>query len=162
MLKKSASIVLASLRGSTRVVRKSETLEGFFRSPRSIVRANGPTKCGPYLLASSLTAALLDGLFEHPEAIVASVPYYEIPVVFYVKPRFSAACYSAAGLFLFTGLGMWAQRLQGLFLIGSPETETPISVSLTEHWVACTLRYVVQARSRRTVKHRLQVKALKA
>ncbi|MEO5863415.1 MAG: hypothetical protein ABIQ79_00035 [Nitrospiraceae bacterium] len=54
------------------------------------------------------------------------------------------------------------QRLPGLSLIGSPETQTQIYVSLTEHWVACTLRYVVHARSRRTVKHRLQVKALKA
>jgi hypothetical protein len=59
MLKKSASGVLASLRGS-------EVLEGIFRSPRSILRANGHTKCGWYLLASSLAAALLDGLFEHP------------------------------------------------------------------------------------------------
>lgn len=54
------------------------------------------------------------------------------------------------------------QRLPGLSLIGSPETQTQVYVSLTEHWVACTLRYVVQARSRRTVKHRLQVEALKA
>ena len=46
-------IVFASLRGSTRVVRKSEALEGLFRSPRSMTKANGPTKCGPYLLASS-------------------------------------------------------------------------------------------------------------
>ena len=74
MLKKSASIVLASLKGSTRVSRKSEALEGLFRSPRSIARANGPTKCGPYLLASSLAVALLDGLFEHPGAIVPSTP----------------------------------------------------------------------------------------
>jgi hypothetical protein len=66
MLKKPASFVLASLRGSMRVSRKSEALEGLFRSPGSIARANGPTKCGPYLLASSLAAALLDGLFEHP------------------------------------------------------------------------------------------------
>ena len=42
------------------------TLEGLFRSPRFIARANGYTKCGPYLLASSLVAALLSGLFEHP------------------------------------------------------------------------------------------------
>src|SRR5207237_2315281 len=28
--------------------------------------ANGSTKCGGYLLGSSLAAALLDGLFEHP------------------------------------------------------------------------------------------------
>jgi hypothetical protein len=54
------------------------------------------------------------------------------------------------------------QRLPDLSLIGSPETQTQIYVSLTEHWVACTLRYMVQARSRRPVKHRLQVKALKA
>ena len=47
MLKKSASGVLASLRGST------------YRSVR---------------LASSLAAALLDGRFEHPEAIVTSAP----------------------------------------------------------------------------------------
>jgi hypothetical protein len=33
-------------------------------------RANGYTKCGPYLLASSLAAALLDGLFEHPGTIL--------------------------------------------------------------------------------------------
>jgi hypothetical protein len=45
MLKKSASGVLASLRGST------------YRSVR---------------LASSLATALLDGLFEHPEVIRAS------------------------------------------------------------------------------------------
>jgi hypothetical protein len=61
MLKKSASGVLASLRGS-------EELEGIFRSPRVIIWANGYTKCGWYLLASSLAAALLDGLFEHPAA----------------------------------------------------------------------------------------------
>ena len=90
MLKKSASGVLASLRGSTRVSWKSEALEGLFRSPRSSERANGPTTCGPYLLASSLAAALpaerrvlarrgwvgeKSGLFEHPEAIVTSTPW---------------------------------------------------------------------------------------
>jgi hypothetical protein len=51
MLKMSASFVLASLRGS-------EVLEDIFRSPRSILRANGHTQCGWYLLASSLAAAL--------------------------------------------------------------------------------------------------------
>ena len=74
MLKKSATGVLASLRDSTRVFRKSEALEGLFRSPRHIAGANGPTKCGPYLLAPSLAAALMDGLFEHPETLVTSVP----------------------------------------------------------------------------------------
>ena len=47
MLKKSASGVLASLRGST------------YRSVR---------------LASSLAAALLDGLFEHPEVVGIMAP----------------------------------------------------------------------------------------
>jgi len=47
MLKKSASFVLASLRGST------------YRSVR---------------LASSLAAALLDGLFEHPARVLFSSP----------------------------------------------------------------------------------------
>jgi hypothetical protein len=84
MLKKPASIVLASLRDSTRVFRKSEALEGLIRSPRSRIRANGPTKCGPYLLASSLAAALLDSLFEHPEAVLASAPSSKIPTVFCV------------------------------------------------------------------------------
>ena len=60
MLKKSASGVLASLRGSTlkRVFRRPEALEGIFHSPRSTLRANGLTKCGTYLLAFSLAAAL--------------------------------------------------------------------------------------------------------
>jgi len=54
------------------------------------------------------------------------------------------------------------QRLPGLSLIGSPETQTQVYVSFTEYWVTSTLRYVVLARSRRTVKHHLQVKTLKA
>ena len=67
MLRKSASGVLASLRGVG-------VLEGVIRSPRSILRANGYTKCGPYLLASSLAAALLDGHFEHPATMLISAP----------------------------------------------------------------------------------------
>jgi hypothetical protein len=60
--------VLASLSGSTlkSTPRTLGTLKGFFRSPRSIGGANGSTKCGPYILAASLAAALLNGLFEHP------------------------------------------------------------------------------------------------
>ena len=61
--------------------------KGFFRSPRIMGRANGLTKCGRYLLASSLTAALFgtrrvsarqgwvgekSGLFEHPEPVLTS------------------------------------------------------------------------------------------
>lgn len=54
------------------------------------------------------------------------------------------------------------RQLPGMSLVGSPETQAEVYVSLTEHWVACTLRYVVHARSRRTVKHRLQSQVLKA
>jgi len=54
------------------------------------------------------------------------------------------------------------QRLPGMSLIGLPETQAQVYISLTEHWVACTLRYAVHARSRRPVKHRLQMQALKA
>ncbi len=82
MLKKSASIVLASLRGS-------EALVGIFRSPRFILWANGHTKCGWYLLASLLAAVLpakwrvsarrgwageKPGHFEHPAGMLKSVP----------------------------------------------------------------------------------------
>jgi hypothetical protein len=74
MLKTPASGVLASFRNL-------EALEGLFRSPRSILRANGYTKCGGYLLASSLAAALLDGLFEHPEAMLTSTPFCKVPRV---------------------------------------------------------------------------------
>ena len=55
MLKKSASGLLASLRGST------------YRSVR---------------LASSLAAALLDSLFEHPEAIAPSTPIWKVPTTY--------------------------------------------------------------------------------
>ncbi len=85
MLKPSASGVLASLSGL-------EVLEDILRSPRSILRANGHTKCGWYLLASSLAAALLDGIFEHPETIETSAPYGRFMRSFVHTPSFSAAC----------------------------------------------------------------------
>ena len=85
MLKKFASGVLASFRDS-------EELEDILRSPRSILGANGHTKCGWYLLASSLAAALLDGLFEHPAAILKSVPYGIFQWWFMNKPSFPTAC----------------------------------------------------------------------
>ncbi len=53
------------------------------------------------------------------------------------------------------------QQLPGMSLIESPETQAQVYVSLTEHLVAYTLRYVVHARSRRSVKHQLQIQALK-
>jgi hypothetical protein len=65
MLKKSASGVLVSLRGST------------YRSVR---------------LASSLTAALLDDLFEHPEPVLDSAPYGRFQPHVVDKSSFSAAC----------------------------------------------------------------------
>jgi len=54
------------------------------------------------------------------------------------------------------------QQLPGMSFIEAPDTGTQVFISLTEHWVACTLRYVVHARSRRAVQHRLQVQVLKA
>ena len=65
MLKKSASGVLASLRGST------------YRSVR---------------LASSLAAALLDSLFEHPEVILALAPIGRFTPYRWHQPSFAAAC----------------------------------------------------------------------
>jgi len=65
MLKKSASGVLASLRGLT------------YRSVR---------------VASSLAAALLDGLFEHPEGILALAPNGNFRPYFWEQPSFSTAC----------------------------------------------------------------------
>jgi hypothetical protein len=35
---------------------------------------------------------LLDGLFEHPEAVEASAPFWKIATVFCVYPSFSAVC----------------------------------------------------------------------
>ena len=52
--------------------------------------------------------------------------------------------------------------MPGMAFIGSPQTQSHVYISMTEHWVACTLRYVVHARSRRTVKHQLQTQVLAA
>lgn len=54
------------------------------------------------------------------------------------------------------------QQLPGMPLLGTPETLPQVYISLTEHWVACTLRYTVHAKSRRTVKHQLQTQVLRA
>jgi hypothetical protein len=108
MLKKSASSVLALLRGSTlkRTFRKSETLAGLIRSPRSILGVNGHTKCGLYLLASSLAAALPAerrvlarrgwagenrSPFEHPENFQASAAKGKFQRCFVYQSSFSAA-----------------------------------------------------------------------
>ncbi len=65
MLKKSASGVLASLRGST------------YRSVR---------------LAPSLAAALLDSLFEHPEDILALIPNRNFQPYFWHQLGVPAVC----------------------------------------------------------------------
>ena len=69
MLKTSASFVLASLRGSTYRVDPlgyRNHLRGFSVRQDLLYGRTAHTKCGLYLLAYSLAAALLDGLFEHP------------------------------------------------------------------------------------------------
>ena len=87
MLKKSASDVLASLRSSTY---RTETLgcrncwSGFSVRQDSFDGRTAHTKCGTYLLASSLAAALLDSLFEHPESLLTSTPLCKIPTVYCV------------------------------------------------------------------------------
>jgi hypothetical protein len=52
ILKKPAGVVLGSSKSSMYRMRfsEAEVLEGLFRSPRFIEGANGPTKCGGYLL----------------------------------------------------------------------------------------------------------------
>jgi hypothetical protein len=69
MLKKSASSVLASLRGSTLKKGSSEVgsnVGGFSVHQDPLQGGTAHTKCGTYLLASSLAAALPNGLIEHP------------------------------------------------------------------------------------------------
>ena len=68
MLKKSASGVLAALRDSTlsRSVSDAGSLEGLFRSPRPIIRANGPHKVRYVPLRLFACCGLADGLSEQP------------------------------------------------------------------------------------------------
>jgi hypothetical protein len=75
MLKKSASSVLASLRGSTcGASRGKEPIRAH------VIEARGSSELGMYLLASSLAATLLDGHFQHPEALTPSGRFDEILV----------------------------------------------------------------------------------
>jgi hypothetical protein len=64
MLKKSASGVLASLRGSR--IEENNYWRLLSVRQESFEGRTAHTKCGMYLLASSLAAALLNGLFEQP------------------------------------------------------------------------------------------------
>src|SRR4029078_5940209 len=66
MLKKVASGVLATLRGSTYRSQRSDTLRGLSVRQELCKGRTGRTKGGVYLLTSMLAVALLDGLFEHP------------------------------------------------------------------------------------------------
>jgi hypothetical protein len=59
MLKKSASIVLASLRGSTLIFSEVGATRGAFPFAKTHCKGERPhTMCGTYLLASSFAAAL--------------------------------------------------------------------------------------------------------
>ena len=80
MLKKSASFVLASLRGSTYGTGPPggrNYSRGFSVRQDSFKGRTAHTKCGTYLLASSLAAALLDGLFEHPAGVFSPCHRHE-------------------------------------------------------------------------------------
>lgn len=71
MLKKPASIVLASFRGSTLSFSEAGNTRGAFPLAKTYCKGERPhTMCGTYLLASSLATALPGGIFEHPAHIV--------------------------------------------------------------------------------------------
>jgi len=67
-------------------------VRGFSVCQELLRRANGSTKCGPYLLASSLAAAALDGHFEHPASRSCADTIPKITVGFEHKLSFPAAC----------------------------------------------------------------------
>ena len=109
MLKKSASGVLASLRGSTyrgMPLGYRNHWRNFSVRQDQLKGRTAHTKCGMYLLGSSLAAALLgtrgvlarqgwagekSGLFEHPETILTSAPYGRFHGRFVDKLSFSTA-----------------------------------------------------------------------
>jgi hypothetical protein len=81
-------------------------VRGFSVCQELLRRANGYTKCGPYLLAASLVAALLgtrrvsarqgwagekSGLFEQPAGCVGTVPNF-LRLCFFVPNSFSTPC----------------------------------------------------------------------
>src|SRR6266513_6522635 len=66
---RSPGFVLASLKGSTYRIEPlggRNYWRGFSVRQEPLQGRTAHTKCGTYLLASSLAAALLNGLFEHP------------------------------------------------------------------------------------------------
>jgi len=69
--------VLASLKGSTYRIEPlggRKYWRGFSVRQEPLQGRTAHTKCGTYLLASSLDAALLNGFFEHPADIQAVLP----------------------------------------------------------------------------------------
>ena len=68
-------------------------MRGFSVCQELLRRSNGYTKCGPYRLASSLAAALLDSSFEHPDVILTFAPYGKFQPYFWHQPSFSSASY---------------------------------------------------------------------
>src|SRR5262245_42212535 len=75
-MRRSPSIGITSLRGSTyrRDSRRSESLEGLSRSPKSIVRPNGPHQVRFVPPCHFAPSGLADGLFEQVQAILAPAP----------------------------------------------------------------------------------------
>ncbi len=110
MLKQFARVVLATLRGSSygkRVARMSESLSGFSVRQDPLKGRAARTKCGMYLLASSLAAVLIGtrrvlarrgwagekaGLFEHPAGYSLVVQDVRTSDVLAYHDNFSAAC----------------------------------------------------------------------
>jgi hypothetical protein len=87
--------VLASLRGSTYPMRFSEVgiSRGAFPFGKiHLQERTAHTKCGLYLLASSLTAALLNSIFEHPAWPYAAVSDMQTIGFLGRQHRYAAAC----------------------------------------------------------------------
>ncbi len=85
MLKKSASGVLTSLRGSTyRSVRLASSLAAALPAERRVLARRG-------------WAGEKSGLFEHPDVFEAVAPSVIFHRCFMCKPSFSSACYTLFG-----------------------------------------------------------------
>jgi hypothetical protein len=76
----------------------SDSLRSFSIRQDPLYGRTAHTKCCPYLLASSLAAALLDDIFEHPAGYTDGTTLREITAAHRVKPSCPAAsCRTGVG-----------------------------------------------------------------
>lgn len=112
------------------------------------------------------TAVFKDPVFNYTQGCPFIWDEFTVPVAYGPKWEQAQSLMLTAIADYSTEIGPAAQAamqdLPGASLVGVPETRPQVYITVTEHWIACTLRYVVHSRSRRTVKHRLQTQVLKA